>query len=290
VAVPFLTFFETFASFGEKSLLLYVLCSLCGKNKEMKIATWNVNSINVRMPQLLGWLDAAEPDVVCFQETKAVDENFPLAALRDAGYGAAFMGQKSYNGVAIISKFPIEDVQKNFPDDDDEAPKRLIAATIKGVRIVNTYIPNGTQLGTDKFAFKLDWLQRLRRFFDETCEVNKNVLLCGDFNVAVDELDVWNVPHWTGKLHFTKPERAAMHYVKQWGFVDLFRKINGNVQEFSWWDYREGAWQKNHGLRIDHIWTSPPLADKCTGCRIDKSPRTLEKPSDHAPVIAEFSM
>src|SRR5258707_7368510 len=137
----------------------------------MKIATWNVNSINVRMPQLLGWLETADVDVVCFQEIKTVDENFPVAALKDAGYEAVFMGQKSYNGVAIISRFPIEDVQKNFLDDDDEAPKRLIAATINNIRIVNTYIPNGTDLWTDKFTFKLDWLQRLRRFFDETCDV-----------------------------------------------------------------------------------------------------------------------
>jgi exodeoxyribonuclease III len=256
----------------------------------LKIATWNVNSINVRMPQLLGWLESADPDVVCFQETKAIDDNFPQMALKAAGYDAVFMGQKSYNGVAIISKFPIEDLQKNFLDDDDESPKRLIAATIKGVRIVDTYIPNGTALGTDKFAFKLDWLQRLRRLFDEACDLNKDVLLCGDFNVAPDEMDVWNAPAWEGKLHFSKPERAAMHYVKQWGFVDLFRKMNGDVREFSWWDYREGAWQKNHGLRIDHIWTSPSLAEKCTGCRIDKAPRALEKPSDHAPVIAEFEI
>jgi exodeoxyribonuclease-3 len=256
----------------------------------MKIATWNVNSINVRMPQLLPWLSDAQPDVVCFQETKTIDENFPASALKEAGYDAVWMGQKSYNGVAIISKFPIEDVQKNFPDDGDESPKRLIAATIKGVRIVNTYIPNGTALGTDKFSFKLDWLVRLRRLFDETTGTDSDVLLCGDFNVAPRELDVWSVPHWTGKLHFSKPERAAMYFVKQWGFVDLFRKKNGDIQEFSWWDYREGAWQKNHGLRIDHIWTSPGLADKCTACRIDKSPRKLDKPSDHAPVIAEFSI
>ncbi|MEP7075262.1 MAG: exodeoxyribonuclease III [Acidobacteriota bacterium] len=256
----------------------------------MKIATWNVNSINVRMPQLLGWLERADPDVVCFQETKAIDENFPEMALKAAGYDSVFMGQKSYNGVAIISKFPIEDVQKNFLDDDDESPKRLIAATIKGVRIVDTYIPNGTALGTDKFTFKLDWLQRLRRLFDETCDVNKDVLLCGDFNVAPDAIDVWNPPAWEGKLHFSKPERAAMHNVKQWGFVDLYRQMNGDVREFSWWDYREGAWQKNHGLRIDHIWTSPSLTEKCTGCRIDKSTRELEKPSDHAPVIAEFNL
>jgi len=256
----------------------------------MKIATWNVNSINVRMPQLLDWLDRAKPDIVCLQETKTIDENFPSAALKDVGYDSAFMGQKSYNGVAILSKHPIEDVQKNFLDDDDEAPKRLIAATVNGIRIVNTYIPNGTELWTDKFTFKLDWLQRLRRLFDETCDSNKDVLLCGDFNVAMDELDVWSAAAMQGKLHFSKPERAAMHNVKQWGFVDLFRKINGDVQQFSWWDYRAGSWQKNQGLRIDHIWTSQSLADKCTGCWIDKSTRELTLPSDHAPVVAEFSV
>jgi len=255
----------------------------------MKIATWNVNSVNARMEQLLGWLSAAKPDVVCLQETKCVDENFPAAQLNDAGYETAFLGQKSYNGVAILSKFPIENVQKNFPDDDGEAPKRLIAATIKGVHIVNTYIPNGTELWTDKFTFKLDWLQRLRRYFDENCSTDADVLLCGDFNVAPDELDVWSVQAWTGKLHFSKPERAAIHHVKQWGFVDLFRKMNGDAQEFSWWNYREGAWQRNRGLRIDHIWTSAPLAEKCTGCWIDKAPRALERPSDHTPVVAEFA-
>jgi exodeoxyribonuclease III len=240
------------------------------------------------MPQLLSWLETTGSDVVCLQETKTLDDNFPVAALRDAGYDAVFMGQKSYNGVAILSKYPIEDVQKNFPDDDDESPKRLIAATVKGIRIVNTYIPNGTELGSDKFTFKLDWLQRLRRLFDEACDSNKDVLLCGDFNVAFDELDVWSVAAMQGKLHFSKPERAAMLHVKQWGFVDVFRKINGDVQQFSWWDYRAGAWQKNQGLRIDHIWTSASLAEKCTGCWIDKSTRALTLPSDHAPVVAEF--
>jgi len=256
----------------------------------MKIATWNVNSINIRMDVMLNWLAETQTDVVCLQETKTVDENFPATAFKMAGYEAVFMGQKSYNGVAIISRHPIEDVQKNFIDDDDESPKRLIAATINGIRIVNTYIPNGTEIWTDKFTFKLDWLQRLRRFFDETCDQNKDVLLCGDFNVAPDELDVWSVPVWEGKLHFSKPERAAMHHVKQWGFVDVFRKMNGDLQEFSWWNYREGAWQRNRGLRIDHIWTSKSLADQCSGCWIDKAPRALEKPSDHAPVIAEFTI
>ncbi len=256
----------------------------------MKIATWNVNSLNIRMPQLIGWLEDKDIDVICFQETKTVDENFPVQALKDLGYDSAFMGQKSYNGVAIVSKHPIEDVQKNFLDDDDESPKRMIAGTVNGVRIVNTYIPNGTELWTDKFTFKLDWLMRLRRYFDDHCSADCDVLLCGDFNVAMEELDVWNTAAWEGKLHFTKTERAAMYNVKQWGFIDLFRKMNGGTKEFSWWNYREGAWQRNHGLRIDYIWASRSLADKCTDCHIDKAPRTLEKPSDHAPVLAEFDL
>ncbi len=188
----------------------------------MKIATWNVNSINARLEHLLGWMASTETDVICLQETKCVDEGFPFDAIKDAGYDAAFMGQKSYNGVAILSKHKIEDVQKNFPDDESDAPKRLIAATIKGVRIVNTYIPNGTELWTDKFTFKLDWLQRLRRYFDETCSTNENVLLCGDFNVAPDELDVWSVQAWTGKLHFSKPEPRGDPPCKTMGICRCF--------------------------------------------------------------------
>ena len=256
----------------------------------MKVATWNVNSIRLRLDQVLAWTAATGTDVVCLQETKVVDEDFPVSEIADAGYHAAFFGEKSYNGVAIISKHEIGDVQKGFPEDDPEAPKRLIAATINGVRIVNTYIPNGTELWTEKFTFKLDWLHRLRRMFDEDCSLESNVLLCGDFNVAPDELDVWSVPQWQGKLHFSKPERAAMNHVKQWGFVDAFRHKNGDAQEFSWWNYREGAWQRNQGLRIDHIWVSPPLAEKCTGCWIDKGPRGQERPSDHTPVVADFSI
>lgn len=255
----------------------------------MKIATWNVNSINVRMPQLLAWLETADVDVACLQETKTIDDGFPVDALKAAGYDAVYIGEKAYNGVAIISRHAITDVQKNFLDDDEAAPKRMIAATVNGIRIVNSYIPNGSELWSDKFKFKLDWLQRLRRFFDGTCDVDSDVLLCGDFNVAPDELDVWNVGAYEGRLHFSKPERAAIHFVKQWGFTDLFRKINPDAKEFSWWDYRAGAWQKNHGLRIDHIWASASLAEKCTACWIDKAPRALILPSDHAPVIAEFN-
>jgi len=255
----------------------------------MKIATWNVNSIAIRLEAVFNWLGTTKTDVLCLQETKCVDEKFPLEAIRNFGYDAVFMGQKSYNGVAILSKHKLENPQYNFADDDADAPKRLIAATVQNIRIVNTYIPNGTELWTDKFTFKLDWLQRLRKMFDETCDKNGDVLLCGDFNVAPEELDVWSVKNWTGKLHFSKPERAAIHHVKQWGFVDVFRKMNGDLQEFSWWNYREGAFPRNHGLRIDHIWTSQSLAEKCVGCWIDKEPRGWERPSDHTPVVAEFS-
>lgn len=256
----------------------------------MKIATWNVNSIAIRLEQVLKWLAETETDVLCLQETKCVDEKFPLSEINDAGYHVAFYGQKSYNGVAILSKYEIENVQKNFRDDTLDAPKRLIAATVKGVHIVNTYIPNGTELWTDKFTFKLDWLQRLRKMFDEHYDKASDVLLCGDFNVAPDERDVWSVAAWEGKLHFTKPERAAIHHVKQWGFVDVFRKINGDVKEFSWWNYREGAFPKNQGLRIDHIWTSESLAEKCVNSWIDKTPRGWERPSDHTAVVAEFDL
>lgn len=254
----------------------------------MKIATWNVNSVNARLAHLLQWCKDAEPDVVCLQETKCVDESFPYQEIHDLGYHTTFYGQKSYNGVAILSKYEPEDVMKGFPGDDADSQKRLIAATVNGVRVVNTYVPNGSELWTDKFTFKLDWLQRLRRFFEDTYKTTDDVLLCGDFNVAPDELDVWNVAVWEGKIHFSKPERAAIHFVKQWGFVDVFREMNGDLKEFSWWNYREWAFPKNRGLRIDHIWTTRALADKCSDCWIDKEPRKLEKPSDHTPVVAQF--
>ena len=254
----------------------------------MKIATWNVNSIAIRLEQVLEWLAATATDILCLQETKCTDDKFPLEAFENAGYNAIFTGQKSYNGVAIVSHFPVTDVQYNFPDDAPDAPKRLIAATIKNIRVVNTYIPNGTELWTDKFTFKLDWLQRLRKLFDQTCPPDTDVLLCGDFNVAPDERDVWDAAFWEGKLHFTKTERAAIHHVKQWGLTDVFRQINGDEKLFSWWNYREGAFFKNQGLRIDHIWTSKSLAEKCVGCWIDKEPRGWERPSDHTPVVAEF--
>ena len=257
----------------------------------MKIATWNINGINSRLDQVLDWCETNQPDVLCLQETKCVDARFPHRRLRAAGFPhVEFLGEKSYNGVAIISKYPLGDVQKNFPADGEDAPKRLIAATVGGIRIVNTYVPHGTALGTDKFTFKLDWLRRLRNYFDKNYRNEKKVLLCGDLNVAPHEFDVWKPSLWKDKMHFTKPERDAIQNVKKWGFVDLFRQINEDAREYSWWDYFHHSFEKDRGLRIDHIWASPPLADLCTDCWIDKEPRGWEHPSDHAPVVAEFRL
>lgn len=255
----------------------------------MKVATWNVNSILIRLEQVLRWLQETKVDILCIQETKCTDDRFPADQIKLFGYNSVFLGEKSYNGVAILSKHLIGNVIYNLPDDDRNASKRMITAEVKGIKIVNVYVPNGTELWSDKFHFKLDWLQRLRKFFDLNFDKNENLILCGDFNIAPDERDVWSVEAWDGKLHFSKPERAALQHLKKWGFVDLFRKINGDKKEFSWWNYREGAFQKNMGLRIDHIWSTEKMASKCKGCWIDKRVRAWERPSDHAPVIAEFS-
>jgi exodeoxyribonuclease-3 len=256
----------------------------------MKIATWNVNSINIRLEPVLRWIAEEKPDVLCLQEIKCTDEKFPFLDFAEIGYKAVILGQKSYNGVAILSPLDMKNVRYNFPGDTAEAPARLISADIGNIHVVDVYVPNGTELGTDKFVFKLDWLQRLRHYFDSTCDRNSDVLLCGDFNIAPEERDVYDVAAWTGKLHFTIPERASLDYVRRWGFVDLFRQFNENGGQYSWWNYREGAFQRDNGLRIDFIWVSPSLAKKCKRCWIDRDPRTWERPSDHAPVVAEFDV
>lgn len=256
----------------------------------MKIATWNVNSITVRLPQVLEWVKANRPDALCLQETKCVDEKFPAAAFQEIGYKAETFGQPTYNGVAILSLSPAEDVRRGLPDDDASAQKRLIAATVNGVRIVNVYIPNGQEVGSEKYQFKLEWIARLRRFFDDHCDTKKPVLLCGDFNVAPEDRDVHDPGLWAGKILCSDAERAALRQVSEWGLVDLFRQHHEESGLFSWWDYRAGAFPRNHGLRIDHVWATAPLAKVCVDAWIDKMPRALEKPSDHVPVVAEFSI
>lgn len=256
----------------------------------MKIATWNINGINSRLQHVIDWCAENRPDVLCLQETKCVDERFPHSKLRAVGFPhIEVFGEKAYNGVAIISKYPIEDVLRNLPNDKDDAPRRLIAGTISGVRIVNAYAPHGTALGSDKMAFKLDWFRRLRKYFDKNFSRDDKLILCGDLNVAPHELDVWKPSLWKDKTHFSKPEREAIHDLKRWGFVDVFRQLNDDVKEFTWWSNFHHDFEKDRGLRIDFIWASPNLAETCTDCWIDKTPRALEKPSDHAPVVAEFS-
>lgn len=255
----------------------------------MKIATWNVNSILARLPLVLKWLDEARPDVLCLQELKCVEEKFPAAAFAELGYESAAYGQPTYNGVAILSRQPIENVQRGLHDDEEGAQARLIAATVNGIRIVNVYIPNGQDVGTDKYIFKLTWMLRLRKFFNANYSVSETVLVCGDFNVAPEERDVHDPVKWEGRILCSKRERAALDEIKGWGFTDAFRQHTEDGGHYSWWDYRAGAFPRNHGMRIDHIWISEPLSASCTGSWIDVEPRRWERPSDHTPVVAEFN-
>jgi exodeoxyribonuclease-3 len=256
----------------------------------MKIATWNINSITVRLPHVLDWARANRPDVLCLQEIKCKDEKFPADSFRELGYAVEVFGQPTYNGVATLSLSPTSEVQKGFPDDAADAHCRLMAATVGGVRIVNVYIPNGSEVGSDKYRYKLDWFAKLRKFFDECCDPQEPLVLCGDFNVAPEDRDVHDPKLWAGKIMCSEPERAALRVIEDWGLIDVFREHHDDSGIFSWWDYRGGAFPKNHGLRIDHIWTTEALAENCTAVWIDKKPRELERPSDHAPVVAEFDL
>jgi exodeoxyribonuclease III len=254
----------------------------------LKIATWNVNSILARQIQVARWLEFNRPDVLCMQETKCVDEKFPVEEFANIGYVSESFGQAAYNGVAILSRVKCEDVRRGLPDDDEGAQSRLIAATVGGIRIVNVYMPNGQAVGTDKFYYKLEWMKRLRRFLDSCYQTGERVLLCGDFNVAPEDRDVHDPVMWRGRIMFSDDEKDALSKIKSWGFIDAFRLHNSDEKQFSWWDYRAGAFRRNLGLRIDHVWVSEPLVEQSTSVAIDKEPRRWEKPSDHAPVIAEF--
>lgn len=252
----------------------------------MRIATWNVNSLRVRLPHLLDWLRDAQPDAACLQETKTEDANFPVAELRAAGYESVFCGQKSYNGVAILSRTPIADVRHGIPDFADD-PKRCIHATINGIRVVCLYAPNGEAPGTDKYAYKLRWYAELARWLGQLNAPNLAVL--GDMNVAPEDRDVHNPKRWEGKIHVSEPERAALRTVLDAGLVDAFRLFPQPEKSFTWWDYRLKAFERGWGLRIDLAMLTPALAKRCTACTIDLAPRKRERPSDHAPVVVELS-
>jgi exodeoxyribonuclease-3 len=255
----------------------------------MLIATWNVNSILARMPNVLRWIDDVKPDVLCMQETKCTDDKFPTLIFQERGYQCQLFGQQSYNGVAILTRQSCETARRGYPDDDEAAQSRLITTTVNGINIVNVYIPNGQAVGSEKYVFKLTWIERLRQFFDANYDRATPVLLCGDFNVAPEERDVHDVRLWQGRIMFSEQERAALQRVKDWGFTDAFRLHTETGGHFTWWDYRAGAFRRNLGLRIDHIWITESLVGRNTRTWIDMSPRTWEKPSDHAPMIAEIS-
>jgi exodeoxyribonuclease III len=253
----------------------------------VKLASWNVNSLKVRLPHLLDWLAAKQPDAVCLQETKTEDAGFPLAAIEAAGYRAVFCGQKSYNGVAILARSAPLDVQHgipNFPDD----PKRLIAATVGDTRIVCAYAPNGQALESDKYAYKLRWYEALTSWMRDELARQPRLALLGDLNIAPEDRDVHNPKRWEGGIHVSPPERAAFRALLDAGFADAFRLFEQPEKEFSWWDYRLNAFQRGWGLRIDFVLLSAELAKACKSAAIDKAPRALERPSDHAPVLVEI--
>lgn len=253
----------------------------------MKIASWNVNSLRVRLPQVLDWLAQEQPDLLAVQETKAVDADFPAAALAEAGYQAVFSGQKTYNGVAIISKQGVADVITDLPNLQDPQ-RRILAATYGGTRIIDLYVPNGSEVGSEKYAYKLDWLDKIQAFVRDELTRHPRLIVLGDFNIAPEDRDVHDPEAWRGKILCSEPERQAFQGLQALGLSDAFRLFEQEEASFSWWDYRAAGFRRNMGLRIDHILVSAALRAECRSCRIDKAPRKLERPSDHAPVVAEF--
>ena len=253
----------------------------------MKIATWNVNSLKVRLPQVLDWLAAHQPDVLCLQETKLEDANFPSAEIAAAGYQTRFSGQKTYNGVAILSKTPATAVLGAIPGYADEQ-KRVLAATIDGVRVINLYVPNGQSVDSDKFQYKLGWLKALTAWLEQELTQHPGMVVLGDFNIAPEERDVHDPQAWAGQVLFSPPEREAFRQLERLGLADSFRLFDQPEKSYTWWDYRMNAFRRNMGLRIDHILLSAMLAKTCKSCTIDKEARKAERPSDHAPVMVEF--
>jgi len=256
---------------------------------KMKIATFNVNSLRARMPIVLEWLAKVSPDVLCVQETKVQDEDFPTQAFDEVGYHYAFKGQKSYNGVAILSRHPIENIQYGLPDEPHDEP-RLIRVEVMGLPIVNTYVPQGYLPESEKFQYKLQWFARLRKYFERNFSPQQALLWVGDLNIAPAAIDVYDPQTLLGHVCFHPQVHEALSRVMAWGFVDVFRKHCGQPGQYTFWDYRmRGTFTRNLGWRLDHIMATAGLAEKSTACYIDKKPRAAERPSDHAPVVADFN-
>jgi len=256
----------------------------------MLVATWNINSVRARVPRLEAWLASRRPDVLCLQELKCTEEQFPREAVEKLGYHPVVYGQKTYNGVAILSTVPPEEVERGLPVADDDGEARVVAATVRGVRILCVYAPNGQAVDSPAYRAKLDWYARLRRVLDARYRADQRLVLCGDFNVAPEERDVWDPRLWDGQTLFSLPERAALREVVAFGLRDCFREHHPEPGRYSWWDYRMLGFPKNHGLRIDHVLATPPLADRCEASDIDREARKGPQPSDHAPVWARFRL
>jgi exodeoxyribonuclease III len=253
----------------------------------MKLATWNVNSLKVRLQQLVDWVATAQPDVLCLQETKLEDGKFPQAELEAAGYRAVYAGQKTYNGVALLARSVPSDVVTSIPEFSNEQ-KRVVAGTIEGTRVVCLYAPNGQAVGSEKFEYKLRWYGALRAWLRDELVRHTRLAVLGDLNIAPEDRDVHDPKAWEGQIHCSEPERAAFRSLLELGLKDAFRLFEQPEKSFSWWDYRMMAFRRNAGLRIDHILLSESLAAQCSACSIDKAPRKLERPSDHTPVFAEL--
>jgi exodeoxyribonuclease-3 len=260
----------------------------------MKIATWNVNSVRSRLEHVVNWLTANPVDVLCLQETKVVDDKFPREPLAELGYHLSVFGQPSYNGVAILSRKPLSDVSRGFEaivgEDGAEfdAQKRVITGIIGDLRVVNLYVPNGSSLGSDKYQYKLKWLDRLHNYLKALLQEPNHLLVCGDFNIALEDIDIHDPTGREKEVMATDAERQALRVILDLGLADVFRKFQPEGGNFSWWDYRAGSFRRNAGWRIDHIYLTPEVYEKATACTIDTTPRKLEKPSDHTPVIVEL--
>ena len=254
----------------------------------MKLATWNVNSLKVRLGQLLDWIQAGGPEVICLQETKLDDPKFPVEDLEAVGYQVVYSGQKTYNGVAIVSRAACSDIVRGIPGFADEQ-KRLIAATVEDIRIVDVYVPNGQSVDSDKYRYKLDWLNAFSGWLEQELARHPNIAVVGDFNIAPEPDDVHDPKAWEGQVLFSEPERDAFQRLIELGFVDSFRQFDQPEKSFTWWDYRLNAFKRGMGLRIDHILLSSSLAGRCREVSIVKDMRALERPSDHAPVVADIA-
>lgn len=254
----------------------------------MRIATWNVNSVRARLERVLEWLDSAQPDVVCLQETKCVDEQFPREPIEELGYSIVTYGQKTYNGVAILAKGQIEDVQRGLVGDGEDAEARAIAAQVEDFLLLDLYVVNGKAVGDPKYTYKLEWLERVRATIAERFDLTEKVVVTGDFNVTFDDRDIHDPEAWREKILCSTPERERLAAICDLGLSDALRKFSDEAGIYTWWDFRTRGFQRGNGLRIDHFLLSPSALEACTGVEVDVEERGREKPSDHAPVVATF--